>query len=1018
MARLIRVSTSFAAVLTAYCVYAVVAVPLIEPPARSPRSRPARVDRSRAASRVDAGLAELEGLIPPEARQKLEHPKILESEQLKLLLCDYTNLGDGRVRIQPCLLIYKPGGGGEGAAAAPIVLYAPDGALMRFDRPLDLRRGNVGRPVSGRLLGEITIRSPGRQPGPHDDLEIITRDVQLTGDRISTQNPVRFRYGASFGSGRNLEITLLDDEDRPRAGKESFKITGIELFEIRQLDRLHLEFPEARPAAAAGAGQAADTSNWDSRRPLEITCRGPFRFDPVRQFATFAEQVDVLQLNPNGPVDQINCERLTIHFSRSRQGLLELSAPNRAARRAGQSGETSLQVREIEAIGNPVIVRAPTRDAEARGERLGYDVQQEQIVLEGSGEVFLRQGKNEIRARSVRYRSKGKGRLGELFSQGPGWMRGELADRPGQEVLVRWGQQFQLQPYEEQHVASLAGDVELNYSGIGNLKAGEVHCWLFEIPAGPGHEKLEVKPDRMLVQGHEAGNATPAAPSRQRSLPRELPPVAGDRNPASRYAVEIDSPQIFGGVNRMEVWFEEPSRPAAATAAPGLPVAVPPAGPPAAAPLAERLEASPAEPLQRRFRVRGQLVQSRVLIRERRGELSELMLEGDVELDEIPLLPASEQPIRVSGDRIQAIDAESPNTNISVIGRPAQFRGRGLTLTGTNINVNAGTNRLWIDGSGQMELPLDRDLKGEPLAKPGAIQVSWQQRMDFDGQTALFEEAVTANTASEVLRTETLEVRFTRPIQFRQAGSQPAPDLDRLTCRGGVLFEGRGFEESAQVSWQQFEAGQLSIDRTRGEIHAQGPGRVTSIRPRVANLTLRRGAEPPAALPPPSPGGKLACLDVRFQDSLSGDINNRKLVFHDQVQSVYGDVASWQSRLDIHDPDALGETGVKLSADQLSVAEAITPLTGRQTVELEALGNVIAENRTYTARASRLTYSESKDLLILEGNGHVPAELAHQKFIGGPVLTSAARQIYFWPSTKSVKVADGRSLEMNVIEGP
>ncbi len=52
-----------------------------------------------------------------------------------------------------------------------------------------------------------------------------------------------------------------------------------------------------------------------------------------------------------------------------------------------------------------------------------------------------------------------------------------------------------------------------------------------------------------------------------------------------------------------------------------------------------------------------------------------------------------------------------------------------MTLTGTNINVNAGTNRLWIDGSGQMELPLDRDLKGEPLAKPGAIQVSWQQRM-------------------------------------------------------------------------------------------------------------------------------------------------------------------------------------------------------------------------------------------------------------------------------------------------
>ncbi len=384
----------------------------------------------------------------------------------------------------------------------------------------------------------------------------------------------------------------------------------------------------------------------------------------------------MLQLNPNGPVDQINCERLTIHFSRSRQGLLELSAPNRAARRAGQSGETSLQVREIEAIGNPVIVRAPTRDAEARGERLGYDVQQEQIVLEGSGEVFLRQGKNEIRARSVRYRSKGKGRLGELFSQGPGWMRGELADRPGQEVLVRWGQQFQLQPYEEQHVASLAGDVELNYSGIGNLKAGEVHCWLFEIPAGPGHEKLEVKPDRMLVQGHEAGQHHPRRPQ-----PAALPspgaaPVAGDRNPPrgmrwkSIHRKSLAASTGWKSGSRSPV--ARPPRPRRLLAGGS------PAGRAAGRrPLAERLEASPAEPLQRRFRVRGQLVQSRVLIRERRGELSELMLEGDVELDEIPLLPASEQPIRVSGDRIQAIDAENPNTNISVIGRPAQFRGRG-----------------------------------------------------------------------------------------------------------------------------------------------------------------------------------------------------------------------------------------------------------------------------------------------------------------------------------------------------
>ncbi len=157
---------------------------------------------------------------------------------------------------------------------------------------------------------------------------------------------------------------------------------------------------------------------------------------------------------------------------------------------------------------------------------------------------------------------------------------------------------------------------------------------------------------------------------------------------------------------------------------------------------------------------------------------------------------------------------------------------------------------------------------------------------------------------------------------------------------------------------------------------------------------------------------------MRFQDSLSGDINNRKLVFHDQVQSVYGDVASWQSRLDIHDPDSLGETGVKLSADQLSVAEAITPLTGRQTVELEGAGQRHRRESHLHCSGIADDLQRKQGPADLEGNGHVPAELAHQKFIGGPVLTSAARQIYFWPSTKSVKAADGRSLEMNVIEGP
>ena len=56
----------------------------------------------------------------------------------------------------------------------------------------------------------------------------------------------------------------------------------------------------------------------------------------------------------------------------------------------------------------------------------------------------------------------------------------------------------------------------------------------------------------------------------------------------------------------------------------------------------------------------------------------------------------------------------------------------------------------------------------------------------------------------------------------------------------------------------------------------------------------------------------------------------------------------------------------------------LLPVGGRRAVELEALGNAVVENITFTARGNRITYAEAKDLLILEGNGRSDAELLQQ----------------------------------------
>ena len=59
----------------------------------------------------------------------------------------------------------------------------------------------------------------------------------------------------------------------------------------------------------------------------------------------------------------------------------------------------------------------------------------------------------------------------------------------------------------------------------------------------------------------------------------------------------------------------------------------------------------------------------------------------------------------------------------------------------------------------------------------------------------------------------------------------------------------------------------------------------------------------------------------------------------------------------------------------------MSPVSGSSggNMELTALDNVIAEGTNFTARSARLTYTQAKDLLILEGDGRSDAELFKQE---------------------------------------
>ncbi len=998
MPRVIRTAVSFVVVLVAYWVYALAVVPWIEPSATLADSGPI-TDRQRAAGKnlADNRLGPYKHLFPPGAWQR-KSPKILDSDRVKLLMQDYRTLDDGRMEIIPCTLIFTPKKTNAEPGSAdppPIVLDAPEGAILQFDGPFDLKRIKIGRLTGGDLKGRVTIRGEGNQPGPEDNLLIITRDVHLTEQTITTPHAVDFRWGPNYGRGRQLRIKLLTDDDSEATNARGPKVTGIESVELAHIERLHLELGQSKASDRAEKKDAKEPSllQSSSALPVEITCRGPFRFNAIKKTATFEDQVNVLRVHPDGPSDQLNCELLSVFFVERPQSSLEGVEESKGKSKKKSAGSLDLVAQRIEARGHPVILNAPSKQLEARGERLEYDLLTGRIVLEDPREVMLKHEASEIRARNLQYESAGPGRLGQIVADGPGWLRGQMAERPGEQLEARWGRQLSVRPDKERpdegnHVISLTGGAMLSFRAIGGLEAEEIHFWLTETPPQDPSQQAELQPDRMLA----------------------------------RNDVRVRSPEFSAAVEQMEIWFENlpPAQGSDWKAEGGKPKAEPtaqtpgqPAQPGQPAPSTVPLPNEPPAAPRRHFDVVGRLLQARLVLRDEEDpELSELTIEEGVRFVETQTAKAGERPMVITGDRLHAVDAGQPHATVTVTGRPAHFEARGLALEGSNLNLNRGTNRLWIDGPGQMLVPIDKDLQGQPLPQPGVMKVRWQERMTFDGRTARFEERVTATGTQQLLRTETLEIHFRRPISFSSDQVESEPEVEQLLCRGGVFMENTAMDETGQKSHDTMEVLDLAINLISGAMTAGGPGWLCSVHRATNEMTGEMSGEMAGAdsqgLPDSS---ELRCLQVHFQGSITGNIRQREMTFHDRVRLAYAPADSWNTTLDLDDIESLGPEGMLMSCERLTVSQMSDPPDTWW--ELEAAENVVAEGQpesgTYSVQAARVTYDQRKDLMVLEGDGRSDATLSRQQQIGGPRTEAAARKIFYSPETGRLRTEGVRS---------
>jgi lipopolysaccharide export system protein LptA len=833
----VRVALSLVLVLAAYGAYAVTAVPLIEPRVEAATDAVAPVPTTPPSSETGPTDRMYRWFGPDRHAWELRKPKMLRNDQGILLFDKYVTdpekLGPKKVRLEPVSLVFLS----DDETLDPqvrdrqaVIMRAPMGAVLEFDQPFNILRGDVGSLVGGMLTGKVVIHSDGKSPGPEDDLRIVTQDVQLkaggiaSGGSVTTNAEVEFEYGPNRGRGAELEIHLLPEEER--RDTPWGRIQTLKLKRNVSLDLVVKESasgPDGSSANAAGEFSPEQPIIVHQGGPVKLKCRGPFELNAPENIAAFEQWVVVTRQPPvgapEGSEDRLKCHRLELHLASPPKHQASAAGNNGgsaakdakpAEGKASRSSAPKVDVRRVVALGIPgvegqsppipAVLEAPSSRAYAKGGRLEYDMETRRVSLIDSQEnVVFRHETNEIQARELHYQPGPDGRLGRFEAEGEGWLNWQARDvrgqgqtlspaassapddaadqRNGRRFLARWSRKLFSVPSQGRQAISMLGKAKAQVTGMGRLEADEIHVWLIEQPASPASTR----------------------PTKQKRkydlLPDQMMALSGGKDSP----VVIDSTQVTGRAEeKLEVLIQQAADPlggrlesSASGAASPAPGGSPASGradgfAPRSSPLSGRIAANAgadAAPSSQRFDVAGRHMQMKLVQIGQEMQWRQIDILGGARLWESRVAKPGELPFRVTGDCVHARQAEADAGQVTVVGydgNSAHIEGRGLSLTGLpaweeqqgktqrigRVNLDQRANRIWVAGPGLMTLVVDRDLQGEKLSKPSPIEIAWQKSMDFDGQRAVFSGAPSVKQAEATLRTTQLEAVLSQRIDL------------------------------------------------------------------------------------------------------------------------------------------------------------------------------------------------------------------------------------------------------------
>lgn len=1029
-----RIAFSFVAVMAGFWIYTVAALPWIEPELQVRNLNAAEsFDEAMAASALDTELA---GILPEDSWE-LSEATTVESESAILLLKDYETLPNGHVRIWPCTLVFFPDREKDTAVDEKprmLVMQAPEGAELRFDRPFSLR--SVGQLVGGRLQGEVTVYGVTDAKSETFDLYARTRDVQLETSHAWTPHSVSIRWGKHQASGRELRIGFQSKD----AVEENTGDLGLSDITVARDVKLHLEFESGGLFPDNYFAEKESTQNGDAElqgassqrpEPVEISCRGPFRFDMKSRVATFEDRVDVLRFNNEGPGDQLLCERLTIEFDSQSSGSSSDTGRNDELK-IGQRLPTRVLPRRVMAEGDPVVAHSPVNGATVKCQRLEYELPTQQVMVKADPAAQLEYQGSQLQSPQLKFQYQGPNRTGQWDVLGPGSVTVPAGDGRPAGFSAKWATRMQLQPNENRQLLSLLGEATVRYGEQGSLSANELWLWFREDGTGNVTE--------------QSASTSPFGKQIGGIAPEFL--VARDN-------VRMESLQMTADTKMLRAWFRDagaPSDVGSEESLLSLPKAEPGISPNAVRntpavesypPTAHRRVANAvhvpistdagdndwenvqtrpsavgasmknvSETPNRHYRVQGDSVQLQMVVIGPKIELSDGAIEGAAEILQDSTPSPDEKPLQMKGDALAISGANSANMQVSIAGRPGQVRVAGLTLDGDDIRLSQGENRLVVGGPGRLTTPLEKDWQGNTLPSPSTIEVEWRREMQFNGERISFQGDVLARAEHQELRTDVVEVFLAERVSFQEIGGEMNamagnPDVRRINCPEPVYLKNVTSQDGSVHSVDSLQGNSLSLEPISGNVHVQGPGALTSVRQSTSNpFSLNSTSALPLPAQPNDVGNGVGLnyFHIAFQDELQGNIHDKEMSFLGGIETIFGPVSNWHERVDPKSEGGLREKDLRLTCNRLMARDFATGLQDESQIEVAAEGNTRVEGKSFTAAAGRITYALAKEMLVMEGAGGRFAQFWRHRDKGSPSLSATAERIVYWQATGETEI--------------